>query len=130
MSDPLATVHSIYAAVGRGDLPGLLGLLSTDVSWQFVGDRKAPYTGTVRGHGQVAEWFGLVAANDGIQAFEPREFLVGPDHVTVIGWERTQALPNGRVFECDWVHVWQLKDGLATRFFGIYDSEAAANARP
>lgn len=25
--------------------------------------------------------------------------LVGPDHVTVLGWERSQALPGGKVFE-------------------------------
>ena len=130
MSDPLSTVQNLYAAFGRGDIPGLLALLSPDVTWHFIGDRKAPYTGTARGHGQVAEWFGMVAQVDGIQAFEPRQFLVGPDHVTVIGVERSQALPNGGVFECEWVHVWQLEDGLVTRFRGILDSDAAAIARP
>ena len=79
---------------------------------------------------QVAEWFGMVAQADGIQAFEPREFLVGPDHVTVIGFERTQALPNGRLFECEWVHVWQVRDGKLARFYGILDSEASSAARP
>lgn len=130
MNDALTTIQNVYAAFGRGDIPALLNMLASDVSWQFNGDSKAPFTGRFRGHGQVGEWFGLVASADGIQAFEPREFLVGPDHVTVIGWERTQALPNGGVFETEWVHVWQLREGLVSRFLGLLDTEAAAKARP
>jgi len=130
MSTPLNLVRDAYAAFGRGDIPALLALLATDIRWEFAGDRKAPYTGVAQGHGQVAEWFQSVARADGIQAFEPREFLEGPDHVTVLGWERTQALPAGGVFECQWVHVWQVRDGRLARFWGMLDTEAAARARP
>lgn len=130
MSSPLALVQNAYAAFGSGDIPGLLHLLAPDVRWEFVGDRKAPYTGRVQGRSQVAEWFMAVAQSDGIQAFEPRQFLVGPDHVTVLGWERTQALPGGGVFESEWVHVWQVQDGLLSRFWGMLDTEASAKARP
>ena len=91
---------------------------------------KTPLRGSFRGPGQVAEWFGLVAQHEGIQVFEPRQFLAGADHVTVLGFERTQALPNGGVFETEWVHVWQLREGRVARFFGTYDTEASARARP
>lgn len=127
---PLQLVQDAYAAFGRGDVPALLALLTPDVRWAFVGDRKAPYTGSAQGHSQVREWFQAVAQADGIQAFEPREFLAGPDHVTVLGWERTQALPAGGVFETPWIHVWQVRDGRLSRFWGMLDTEAAARARP
>ena len=130
MSTPLTLVQNAYAAFGRGDIPALLEMLTPDVRWQFAGDSRAPYTGTAKGHGQVAEWFQGVAQADGIQAFEPREFLEGPDHVTVLGWERTQALPGGAVFECEWVQVWQVRDSPLARFWGMLDTEAAARARP
>jgi ketosteroid isomerase-like protein len=130
MTSPLTLVQQAYAAFGSGDIPGLLALLSPDVRWEFAGDSKASYTGRFSGHGQVGEWFQCVAQADGIQAFEPREFREGPDHVTVLGWERTQALPGGSVFECQWVHVWQARDGRLTRFWGMLDTEAAARARP
>lgn len=130
MSTPaLSTVQAVYEAFGKGDLPALLAQLHTDVQWHFVGDRRAPYTGTVQGHEAVAHWFGDVARVDAIQAFEPRRFLAGEDHVTVIGWERTAALPGGKVFECEWVHVWQLRDGKVASLFGILDSEASGAAR-
>lgn len=130
MSDALTTVKTAYACFGRGDIPGLLKFLSPEVTWQFIGDRKSAYSRRVTGHAKVAEWFGSVARVDGVQAFEAREFLAGPDHVTVIGFERTQALPGGKIYETEWVHVWQFKGGLVTRFLGIFDTEAAAAARP
>ena len=125
----LQTVQAVYAAFGAGDLPTLLSHLQHDVQWQFVGDRRAPYTGRVQGHEAVAHWFGDVARTDSIQAFEPREFLAGEDHVTVLGWERTADARTGKVFESDWVHVWTLRDGRVARFFGIFDSEASAATR-
>jgi ketosteroid isomerase-like protein len=129
MSDPLQTVQTAYAAFGRGDLPALLALMSADVRWRFVGDRTAPYTGEVVGPAQLAEWFGAVAQADDIQAFEPRQFLAGPGHVTVIGHERSVARNSGRPFESDWVHVWTVEGGRIKSFFGMLDSEAAAKAR-
>lgn len=125
----LSSVQALYAAFGRGDLPALLDLLTDDVDWRFVGDRASGYAGRVQGKAAVAEWFARVAAADDIQAFEPREFLVGADHVTVLGWERTVARSSGRAFDSDWVHVFRLREGRVCRFLGLLDSEASAAAR-
>ena len=129
MADALTTVQTAYAAFGRGDVPTILGLVTDDVRWQFIGDRKAPYTGTLNSRSQVGEWFGAVAQADDIQVFEPRQFLVGPDHVTVLGWERTVTKPGGKAFESEWVHIFRFRDGRVSSFLGIYDTEAAAAAR-
>jgi len=129
MSTPTEIVQNLYAAFGRGDVPALLDMLSDDVEWTHKGSIGLAYMGTFRGKAAVAHWFGDVAALDGIQAFEPREFLAGLDHVTVLGWERTQGLPNGTVFETDWVHVFNVRDGKVTRFVGTYDTAASAAAR-
>ncbi|HEY9022945.1 MAG TPA: nuclear transport factor 2 family protein [Burkholderiaceae bacterium] len=129
MTDALALIRNVYAAFGRGDVPALLALTAPDVDWQFHGDRDAGYTGTVRGPAQLGEWFGAVAQEDDIQAFEPREFLAGPDHVTVIGHERTIARATGRVFETPWIHVWRVRDGVVAGFTGFFDTQAAAEAR-
>ena len=66
---------------------------------------------------------------DDIQALEPREFIVQGDNVSVLGWERARAVPSGKVFETDWVHVFTVRDGRVVRFWGIYDTEASASAR-
>lgn len=129
MSQPVEIVQSMYAAFGRGDVPALLAMVSDDVEWIHRGQIGLPYMGRFVGKEAVRQWFGHVAETDGIQAFEPREFLAGPDHVTVLGWERTQALPAGQVFECDWVHVFTVRGGKVTRFIGTYDTAASAAAR-
>ena len=129
MNDPLNVIQEAYACFGRGDLPGLLALMTPDIDWQFTGDRAAPYTGRVRGTAALGEWFVAVAQADDIQAFEPREFLVGADHVTVLGHERTIARATGRQFECDWVHVFRIRGARVASFWGMLDTEAAAAAR-
>ncbi len=122
-------VQTMYAAFGRGDIASLLEHVTDDVEWIHRGSIGLPYMGTFRGKQALVQWFGHVAAYDGIQAFEPREFLAGPDHVTVLGWERTQALPGGDVFETDWVHVMNLRGGKVCRFVGAYDTAAVVKAR-
>lgn len=126
MSAPLSTIQAVYAAFGRGDI---LELLDHDVDWQFVANASAPYTARVRGRAQVAEWFSEIPKVDDIQAFEPREFYPGNDHVTVLGWERTADRTTGQAFESPWVHVFEVRGGRITRFFGIFDTEASAKAR-
>jgi ketosteroid isomerase-like protein len=126
---PLEVVQAAYAAFGSGNIPAVLDLMAEDVEWTFRGASGLPYTGTFRGRSVVEKWFASVFQTDDIQAFEPREFLAGGEHVTVLGWERSRALPAGKVFECDWVHVFTVRDGKAVRFWGMYDTQAAAVAR-
>lgn len=129
MKTPIETVQAAYAAFGAGDIPALLALCSPNIVWQFVADRAAPYNATVSGHEQVGQWFAAVGASDDIHEFEPREMLAGPEHVTVIGHERTTLRATGKTFECPWVHVFHIKDGVVTRFWGMFDTQASGDAR-
>jgi uncharacterized protein len=72
----------------------------------------------------VKGWFGKLAEMDDIQKFEPREFLEGPNHVTVLGWEQIAPKPNGKVFESEWVHVFTVRDGKVSRWIGTLDTAA------
>jgi uncharacterized protein len=128
-SSPLDVVQAAYAAFGSGNIPAILDLAVEDIEWTFHGAQGLAYTGSFSGKTAVAKWFANVVQTEDIQAFEPREFLVGGDHVTVLGWERTRALPQGRIFETDWVHVFTVRDGRVVRFWGMYDTQAAAAAR-
>lgn len=128
-SSPLDVVKAAYAAFGSGNIPAILELADEDIDWTFRGAKGLAYTGSFRGRSAVEKWFASVAQADDIQAFEPREFLAGSDHVTVLGSERTRALPDGKVFETEWVHVFTVRDGRVTRFWGMYDTQAAAAAR-
>jgi len=124
MTTPIQVVQQAYAAFGRGDVEGILALLTEDVQRCFVASAGIPYAGRYSGKQQVQGWFGTLAESDDIQKFEPREFLEGPDHVTVLGWEQTKPRPNGKVFESEWVHVFTLKNDKIERWIGTLDTAA------
>lgn len=125
----MEVVRQAYQAFGRGDVPGVLDLLAEQVDWRFQGAKGLPYTGAWKTKAEVGRWFAAVAEVDDIKGFEPREFIDGGEHVTVLGWERTAARPGGKVFETEWVHVFTVRGGKVVRFWGLYDTEASVAAR-
>lgn len=131
MSTPASVtlIQQMYAAFGRGDLPALLAELTDDVHWQFYGSPGMPYNEIASGPAAVGRWFGQVLEAEEIVVFEPREFFGGPDHVTVLGFERTRDRASGRCYESPWIHFFALRDGRVSRFIGYYDSAAVAAAR-
>jgi hypothetical protein len=54
----LQVVHQAYAAFGKGDVPGVLAILTEDVRWSTPGPPDViPYAGLRTGHEQVAGYF-------------------------------------------------------------------------
>ena len=99
ISTNAGVVQETYEAVGRGDIPTLLDLLTDDVEWTFQGPYSIPFAGTRRGREGVAEFFSLVGENIEFQDFEPREFIAQGDTVVVLGFERSLVKPTMRTFE-------------------------------
>ncbi len=121
-------VQETYEAVGRGDLPALLDLLTDDVEWTFQGPSMIPFAGTRRGREGVAEFFSLVGGNLEFERFEPREFVAQGDTVVVLGFERSLVKATGRTFEQEWAHVYKLRDGKVAEFLALEDTAAHAVA--
>ena len=121
-------VRETYEAVGRGDMPALLDLLTDDVQWSFQGPSGIPFAGTRRGREGVAEFFSLVGENLEFQEFEPNEFVAQGDTVVVLGFERSLVKPTGGTFEQEWAHVYRLRDGKVAEFLALEDSAAHAIA--
>jgi len=121
-------VQGTYEAVGRGDIPALLDLLTDDVEWTFRGPSMIPFSGTRRGREGVVEFFSLVGENLEFQEFEPREFVAQGDTVVVLGFERSLVKLTGRTFEQEWAHVYRLRDGKVATFLALEDTAAHAVA--
>src|SRR5215210_2426630 len=97
-------VQETYEAVGRGDIPALLDLLTDDVDWTFQGPSVIPFAGTHHGREGVAEFFSLVGET--------------------LGFERNLIKPTGRTFEQEWAHVYTLRDGKVAKFRAFEDTAA------
>lgn len=115
-------VQETYEAVGRGDIPALLDLLTDDVEWTYQGPSSIPFAGTRRGREGVAEFFSLVGENLEFQEFRPREFVAQGDTVVVLGFERSLVRPTGRTFEQEWAHAYTLRDGKVATFLALEDT--------
>ena len=132
MGTPADIARQGYAAFARRDIPTLLELLTDDVEWRFLGSPETgtPYGGTFKGKQQVAGFFGTLAQADEILEFEPLEFLEGTNHVTVLGRIKSKALPDGKVHESEWVHVFSCKEGdKISRWIGSADTAARLSAK-
>ena len=127
--DAAAVVGQVYAAFGRGDVEAIVGMMAPGFSWSFNGGRAALSTGKRSSADDLRRFFGEVATDDEILAFEPREIIAQGEHVTVLGFERMRARPDGKTWESDWVHVFTVRDGKVVRFWGLLDTEAAMAAR-
>ncbi len=121
-------VQETYEAVGRGDIPALLDLLTDDVEWTFQGPPVIPFAGTRRGREGVAQFFSLITETLEFEWFEPREFVAQGDTVVALGFERALIKPTGRTFEQEWAHLYKLRDGKVAKFLAFEDTAAHAAA--
>ncbi len=121
-------VREAYEAVGRGDIPALLDLLTEDVEWTLQAPAVIPFAGTRRGREGVAEFFSLLGETVEFQRFEPREFVAQGDTVAVLGFERNLIKPTGRTFEQEWAHVYTLRDGKIAKHRALEDTAAYVDA--
>lgn len=83
----LATVQSIYAAFGRGDIPAILDVLADDVQWESWDDNSAVKTGVptmVPRHGnEQAVRFFEAAAQLKITELQVLTMMEGDNQVAV-----------------------------------------------
>jgi hypothetical protein len=124
----LRIIQQAYAAFGRGDLPGLLALLSSDVEWQHPEVANVPWAGSFRGTDKVAGFFAAVAKAADIESFEPQHFIAQGDRVVVLGRERVRVKSTGRSYETEWAHAYVLRDGKVTQFREYTDTARVAAA--
>ena len=127
VQENLEIVKAGYAAFGRGDLPGLLALLSEDVEWIIPGE-GTPLAGNYRGHSGVAKFFQTLASTTDILDFQPREFVADGDRVLVIGFESSKVKATGRPVETNWVMAFTVRNGKVVAFREYGDTQAWANA--
>jgi len=121
-------VQEIYAAFARRDIPAIVALLNPDVEWGEPSNPFNPAGGTRRGHEGFLEWVEVGRRSEDILLLEPQKMLVDEDSVAVVGFMRCRAIPTGKEYESDFVHVVTLKAGKVTKFQEFFDTYAAGEA--
>ena len=123
-----AVVRQFYEALGSGDMPAVLDLLSDDVEWVYQGPPAIPFAGTRHGREGVANFFSVLGETLEFERFEPREFVAQGDRVVVVGFERNLIKSTGRAFEQEWVHDFTLREGKISKVRSFEDTAAYVEA--
>lgn len=125
----LQIVQQMYAALGQGNIPVLLNLLSEDVEWFVAGPpEEMPLAGTCRGRDQVLQIFKIMGESLELQQFQPQEFIAQNDQVVVLGHAQGRVKANNHPVKYDWVHVYTLRDGKTVKFREYFDTATVAAA--
>ena len=121
-------VQEMYAAFGRGDIPGVLDTLSADIEWRIAGPSELPYAGLHRGRDEVAKFFETFGQASEFEMFEAQEYFSRGDKVVVLGHERQHVKATGNVVETEWAMVFTLRGGKIAQFHNFVDTHAVALA--
>jgi len=127
-SENTALVQQAYALFGRGDIPGLMKLMSPDVVWDIMKVENVPFTGRFPGVDGVQRFFGTLAGTVDILKFEAQEFIAQRDKVVVLGESLFKTKDGGREFANKWAHVITVANGKLKHFQDYGDTAAAEKA--
>lgn len=122
----LETVHALYAAFAKGDVPAILAMLAEDVAWEYSSTTSdAPWLQPRHGRTGAAQFFKDLA-HIGISKFEPHDFLVGDRVVVVLLDIQFTVHTTGKsVTEPDEIHVWRFNErGQVSHFRHGADTHA------
>jgi ketosteroid isomerase-like protein len=122
-------VQSLYAAFSRGDIAIILAGLTPDADWESVGrSSDYPTFGPRKGRAGVQEFFRLVAEQQEVIEFSPKEFHASGDRVFVLGHYAWAVKKTARKVASDWVHVFTIKHGKVAKFREFTDTAKFAEA--
>lgn len=127
---PVETVHHVYAAFGRGDIPAILACLAEDVEWEYGAfPNPVPWLQPRSGRAQVPGFFEALAAVD-FHVFQPLKVLGDADTaIGLVHLEATVRATGKRVVELGEVHVFHFNNqGLVQRFRHAADTWQQAMA--
>lgn len=124
--DNIRVVEGLFAAIGKGQIPAALELLSPDVDSQSPATRieipGIPWAKPRRGRAEVAAFFQELAAAVEPAAMEALVITAQGDRVVVEGRNRGTLRSTGRSYEHDWVMVFTVRDGQIVRHRHYYDT--------
>ena len=124
-SENAETIGAGYQAFAAGDMDSVARVFAPDLRWHIPG--RTPISGDYTGHEEVFGFFGrLMAETGGTFAIEIHDLLASDDHVVVLVHET--ASRAGKTLEADEAHVWHVRDGMASEFWGIPADADAVNA--
>ncbi len=128
MASKIETVQQIYGEFGKGNVPGVLNLLTDDISWNDPGYPAVTYAAKRKGKTEVANFFAEMGKTVSFTRFEPQKFFCDGDMVIVKGFFAGKSNATGKAFESEWVMLWEVVDGKVKSYQAFTDTVNIASA--
>jgi len=119
-------VKDAFAAIGRGDIQGLLALSAESIEWIIPGEW--PLAGTHRGHVGLADFFQKASELVETSFSESHEFVAQGDRVLVVGFARGRIKTTDKTFADHFIFAITVRNGKMTNIREYIDTLALARA--
>lgn len=128
MKSNLEIVQTGYSNFLEGNIPGLVDLLSDEITWELPASAEVPFSGVFTGKKGVVDFFQQVAASNDIHEFNITDYVADGDKVIALGNLRATSKATGKTAVNVWAHFWQLKDGKVIRHYEYVDTATIKSA--
>lgn len=124
-TEPAAIVRQAYDCFAKHDIDGILALIDKNCDWNAPGPSDAMiWAGAYHGPDEVRKFFDKLEKSVDVLEFLPKRFISDGSTVIVMGHERDRVKANGKVFEVDWAHCFDVENGKIVRFQDFQDTAA------
>lgn len=127
-NENIKIVERLYTLFAKKDINSILEMLSEDVEWGEPENPFNPAGGTRFGHQGFLEWLNIGKQNEDILILEPQKMLADADTVAILGYIKCLAIPTGKIYESDFVHIVVIEDGKIRKFQEFFDTYIAGEA--
>ena len=121
MAAGVQLVEEAYGAFGRGDIPGVLGLLAEDVDWNVP--EAVPHGGHFEGRDAVGGFFQGIGERWEDFDVQIDDMVDGGENVVGVGRARGNLKGTGEA-GYGFTHVFTIQDGQVVRFREYVDPDA------
>lgn len=124
-TEPADLVREAYARFARGDLDGIVALLSPEI--EITQAPAVPWGGRFTGRAGAQEYLARLARYADA-APDPIIYVPAGGDVAVVGRLRGRVRSNGRALDLVVVHLWTVCAGQVVRFAAYADTPAVREA--
>ena len=123
-----AIIQQAFADFGKGNVDGILNVLTDDVKWGSYDNPGIPIGGMFNGKEGVRKFFGNLAQNINYSAFDPKEFISDGDNVVVLGHHSGTVKSTGKGYDHDWCMIFKFKGDKVKSYFAFVDTREQAES--
>jgi len=117
---PKQTIETIFAAFGRGDIPGILAHVAPDCMWRQP--KSLPWGGDHRGPEGAQTFFARLNEACETTLWEVNEIFENGENVFAFGRHGAKARKTGKSEVSDWAFHFKVRNGKVVYYTGYPDS--------